>query len=188
MPCFVLVSATVCCMQSAVHGCRRSRSWRIVRAGWNDTGGWWLCKNSWGSDGSWGLPGGIFRIAYGSAYVAPPDYTYALTFSWSNQSAAALERIRANAAPDTEFAGCFLFTPPAPTRLLFVAEELWLAWQVAVPQIPGLPAPDGPQDILQDLILANGEPEGSKEGEESVLTALSKPGQAFRVCDKTAGA
>lgn len=154
--------------------------------GWNDTGAFWLCKNSWRPD--WGLPGGSFKIAYGSAYIMPPDYTFGLEFIADGRDDAALQRLSRFATPDPQQAGCYLYSPPTPVRLLQVAHELSHAWTASF--VKGLvAAPRELQDIIEDLLLTN-TAGGSSSSAWQALTELrggATGGQPFRVCGESAG-
>uniref|UniRef100_A0A383WER1 Peptidase C1A papain C-terminal domain-containing protein n=1 Tax=Tetradesmus obliquus TaxID=3088 RepID=A0A383WER1_TETOB len=86
--------------------------------------GYWICKNSWGP--GWGL-GGSFRVAYDSAYIMQPDYTFALEFNKANITQR-LEDIRQRLKPhlsyDSSAAGCVLHAPRQPQRLLEFVQDL----------------------------------------------------------------
>eukprot|EP00775_Hariotina_reticulata_P010591 gene10591-10749_t len=91
--------------------------------GYNNTGRFWLAKNSWGSD--W-ADRGFFRITFGTADVAHPEDTYSLIncFTTSQQfEVAAAWSDPWPVAPDPDDPNCFLYTATARDSISGMADH-----------------------------------------------------------------
>uniref|UniRef100_A0A383WFV6 Peptidase C1A papain C-terminal domain-containing protein n=1 Tax=Tetradesmus obliquus TaxID=3088 RepID=A0A383WFV6_TETOB len=134
--------------------------------------GYWICKNSWGP--SWGL-GGSFRVAYGSAFIMQPDYTFALQFN-KVQMTQRVEDIKQRLKPDLAYdptaAGCVLYTPRQPQRLLQLVRDLSILSSTL-----SMATRPRKAEILADVVASN------LGYVRSLSTASSGP---FRLCGKTA--
>jgi hypothetical protein len=128
---------------------------------------------SWGP--SFGLQGN-FKIAYGAAYIMPPDYTFAMQFGPDSTAAAAAaisKQLKGCFVQDQQNQRCLLYRPNLPTRLVTLADMLGvLALHASVSG--GASAPSR-ADILADLVLSN-------LGVVADLAAVTKPGKVVKVC------
>lgn len=85
--------------------------------------GYWLCKNSWGQ--LWGINGSV-KVAYGSAYIMPPDYTFALRFNkpLNEQVIDITQKLKPALTRDPETPECVVYRPVQPQRLVKLVDEL----------------------------------------------------------------
>ncbi|WIA16006.1 hypothetical protein OEZ85_012739 [Tetradesmus obliquus] len=140
----------------------------------NNEDGYWRCKNSWSP--AWGFQGS-FKIAYGSAFIMPPD-TYALEFYISSYEAHATNISRSmlpSLADDPTKPGCLKYRPPQPQRLIKLVEDL----TVVLSQVSNgrRQAADTGNIVLADVVTFNRE----------LVKPLSAVGKGpFLVCGKTA--
>jgi hypothetical protein len=128
---------------------------------------------SWGPN--WGLRGS-FKIAYGSAYVMQPDYTFALQFNRSStteQATRTRQRLAPDLARDPAQPGCLLYSPKQPQRLVKLTDDLTILATTAPTVALRIRKPD----VLADVITSN-------LGFVCSLLAASKG--PFRVCGRTA--
>eukprot|EP00775_Hariotina_reticulata_P013583 gene13583-13708_t len=96
-------------LQAAEPG--RTELHAINLVGYNNTGMYWIARNSWGRD--W-AEGGYFRMTYDSykfSNIGVGDYTYGLIYSKPRTSTGGLQVPAVEADPDK--AGCFLYNVPA---------------------------------------------------------------------------
>jgi hypothetical protein len=132
-----------------------------------------LTPNSWGSN--WGLRGS-FRIAYGSAYVMQPGYTYALQFnrgSMADRAASIRQRLAPDLAGDPSQQSCIMYNPKQAQRLVKLTDELTILATSALTVALRLRK----QDILADVITSN----------LGFVRSLAATGRGpFRLCGWTA--
>jgi hypothetical protein len=128
---------------------------------------------SWGS--SFGLQGN-FKIAYGAAFIMPPDYTFAMQFGLAKMSAAAAAisaLMKGRLVKDPQRASCLIYRPKQATRLVKLADDLSVLALDAI--INGGARAPTRADITADLVLSN-------LGYVPDLSAANKPGRAFKIC------
>jgi hypothetical protein len=134
---------------------------------------------SWSTN--WGL-GGTFKMAYGSAYIMQPDYTFAVQFTMTDFAGRTLQvkqRLKqATLVYDAGAHGCVLYTPKQPLRLVTLADDL-ATLAVTSSIVTSLRR----ADILAELVASN---LASKQSSSLRLLSSASKGP-FRLCRKIAG-
>jgi hypothetical protein len=108
---------------------------------------------SWGQ--GWGINGSV-KIAYGSAFIMPPDYTYALHFNTplDKQAADIKQKLKPALTRDTTAPECVVYKPLQPERLVKLADELATLAFVDLTSDTTLQGIDK-AGILADLVTSN---------------------------------
>jgi hypothetical protein len=82
-----------------------------------------LLPCSWGQD--WGINGSV-KVAYGSAYIMQPDYTFALQYNKpiSERGTEIRQKLKPALTRDTAMPKCVVYRPRQPQRLVKLVADL----------------------------------------------------------------